>query len=76
MTNEKIDSIVIDAKNIQLQLEDGKSIQCAVEHLKLLEYLTDRPCSACKWRHHDGCMQFECPFDEVLKGEVKADDRE
>ena len=49
--------------------DDIEALEKAIKSLELISNLIDRPCLACKWRHHDGCMQFDCPFDEVLNRE-------
>ena len=46
-----------------------ETLNTAIKALERMSYLTDRPCSACKFHGENGYSKWNCVFEEV-----KADD--
>lgn len=44
--------------------KDIQAICMAIDALKKLSYLTDRPCEACEFHKENGCCKWSCVFEE------------
>ena len=45
--------------------EQVDALEMAIKALERMSYLTDRPCSACKFHGENGCSKWNCVFEEV-----------
>ena len=66
MTNEEALEILDLIPTIGEQVD---ALEMAIKALERMSYLTDRPCSVCKFHGENGCSKWNCVFEEV-----KADD--
>lgn len=48
--------------------EDYDALHVAIKALELLDTLTDRPCSVCRYRKENGCCKWDCVFDGHIGG--------
>ena len=74
MTNEESIKTIMESescfckhgafKDCNSRCKYRETLNTAIKALERMCYLTDRPCSACKFHSEDGCSRWECEFSE------------
>ena len=55
-----------------IKIEYLGAIKAGIHALELLNVITDRPCTVCKYHKENGCCKWDCVFDKHISGKEQA----